>query len=86
MFFGVVRGTVVCTNKSKNFDGVKLYVIDETDENGKVLRKNLVAADTVGARTGDLVMWVDQREATFAMPNPDNACDAAIIGIIDSIG
>jgi microcompartment protein CcmK/EutM len=45
--------------------------------------KSIVAIDTIGAREGDIVIWISAREATLAVTERVVPTDAAIIGIVD---
>lgn len=78
-----VIGTVWCTVKDETLHGVRLLVIQPQTETGAVSGSPLVAADTVSARTGDLVFFVRAREAAKALPGKFAPVDAAILGIVD---
>ena len=90
MQFGVVRGTVVATQKVKDLRGLILKVLTPCDESGETLGDPIVAVDPLGTRNGDLVMWVGKREASLAISGAalsnNYPVDAAITGIIDDIG
>ena len=90
MQFGVVRGTVVATQKVKDLQGLTLKVLTPCDESGETLGDPIVAVDSLGTRNGDFVMWVGKREASLAIsgaPLMNNyPVDASITGIIDDIG
>ena len=49
-----------------------------------------VSVDPIGARAGDLVLWVGKREASLALPGAAlanlYAVDAAITGLVDAVG
>ena len=83
MNFGKVMGVVVATKKEDSLQGAKLYVIEPQDEHRKKTGEHLVAADTVGSRSGDRIIWVSSREAALAMEEVFTPVDAAIIGIVD---
>jgi len=90
MHYGKVTGTVISTQKVKELSGIPLKVVVPCDESGVSQGDAFVAADAIGARNGDLVMWVGKREASLALPETSLAnnypLDAAITGIIDDIG
>lgn len=86
---GIVRGKVICTQKSAELAGIALKIIERTDRDGKICGKPIVAVDAIGARDGDRVLWVEKREASMAIPKAQianlNPVDAAIVGIIDAV-
>ena len=86
MKLGRVIGTVVCTQKTSSFDGLKLLLVQPVDQNGRDAGAALVAFDTVRAGEGDLVFFEAGKEAAQANPNGwFNPADAAIIGIVDAL-
>ncbi|MGE0614400.1 MAG: EutN/CcmL family microcompartment protein [Bacteriovoracia bacterium] len=93
MQYAVVRGTVVATQKVDTLKGVALKVLVPCDRKREALGgasgDPIVAIDGVGAREGDLVMWVGKREASMALSGAPVAnmypVDAAVTGIIDDI-
>ena len=56
MLIACVVGSAVSTIKDEKLIGTKLLIIREADQTGKPVGKPLVAVDTVGAGTGDLVL------------------------------
>ncbi len=81
-----VRGTVVCTIKDPQLDGVKLRVIQPVDSDGNLQGGPIVAADSVSAGEDELIWWVAAREATYCLPDKKIPADAAIVGIVDQMG
>jgi len=81
-----VRGTVVSTHKTPSLTGVKLLVLQFIDENGQVLPKYEVAADTVGAGIDEWVL-VTRGSAARADNNGNQSrpLDALVVGIIDTV-
>lgn len=90
MQFGKVQGTVTATRKVKDLEGIPLKILFPCDEKRNVTGDAIVTIDALGARTGDLVLWVGKREASLAIPGAplvnNYPVDAAITGIIDDIG
>ncbi len=90
MQFAKVLGTVVATQKTESLKGISLRLIVPCDSKGQSNGEPIVAADPIGVRQGDHVMWVSKREASLAIPGTPLAnnypLDAAITGIIDDIG
>lgn len=90
MQYAIVRGTVVATQKVNELKGIALKILVPCNGKKKSIGEPFVAIDAVGARPGDLVLWVGKREASMAVPNPtvinNYPVDAAITGIVDDIG
>ena len=77
MMIGTVTGSVWATRKAQCLQGQTFLVVD-------TLRGIVVAADHVGAGTGDKVLLVTGTAATkFSMEAP---VDAAIVAILDQEG
>jgi carbon dioxide concentrating mechanism protein CcmL len=79
-----VRGTVVSTQKLPGITGVKLLLVQFIDEEGELLPKYEVVADSVGAGFNE---WVLVSRRAIA-PHPENdlrPIDAMVIGIIDTV-
>ncbi len=85
MNLGKVMGVVVASQKETSLKSAALYVLEPQDEHQKQTGELLIAADTVGSRPGDQVIWVSSREAALAMPETFTPVDAAIIGIVDQV-
>ena len=87
MQFGIVKGSVVATQKVEDLKGYPLKVIVPCNDKNETSGDPIVAVDAVGARPGDLVIWVGKREASLAIPGAPLAnnypIDAAITGIVD---
>ena len=83
---GVVKGSVVSTNKSATLQGLKLLVVAPLDLDTMQQKGSpLVAIDAVGAGEGEVVMCCSgssSRQTAFTDGKPS---DLAIIAIIDSI-
>ena len=89
MHYGVIKGTVVATKKVDDLKGMALKILVPTDAAGEPLGAPLVAIDAVGARPGDLVLWVAKREASLAIPGAplknNYPVDAAVTAIVDEV-
>ncbi len=85
MHLAKVIGTVVSTAKVPSLEGHRLLVLQPLDEKGKDSGSPIVAVDTVSAAPGQLVFFVKGREASSALPEKFNPCDAAIVGIPDDV-
>lgn len=84
MLLARVRGQVVATQREASLAGYRFRVIQPVDEAGAGLGDPLVALDVVSAGQGDLVMFIDAREAPKALPSGYGAIDACVVGIVDS--
>jgi microcompartment protein CcmK/EutM len=79
-----VIGNVVSTVKNSALEGRKLLVIQALDSALHATGKPLVAVDSVGAGTGELVFWCRGKEASFPFQGSEVPTDCTIIGIVDS--
>ena len=77
-----VIGHVWATKKEPNLEGLKLMVVQEDEPKTD---KTYVAADVVGAGSGERVIVVSGSTARKAFGNDDIPADMAIVGIIDSV-
>jgi ethanolamine utilization protein EutN len=78
-----VIGRVVATRKYEGLSGVPLQWIQPLDERGQPMGDALVACAVVSTGPGDLVQFVDGREAALACPETFVPVDAAIIGFVE---
>lgn len=89
MFIAKVNGHVVSTQKISSMIGQKMLVVEPYQvKDGNALRstgRTLVAADTVGAGKGELVLITQGSSARLAMPDSNTPVDCVIVGIVDSI-
>ena len=90
MQYAIVKGSVVATQKVKDLEGIALKVLLPCDDKREPTADAIVAVDAIGARPGDLVLWVGKREASLAIPGAPLAnnfpVDAAVTGIVDDLG
>lgn len=80
-----VIGTVVAVCKDELLTGIKLLVIQPVDSENKNIGSPIVAVDTIGAGSGELVFYAKSKEGAFPLPNPNACADAGIIGIVDHV-
>ncbi|MBL8863257.1 MAG: EutN/CcmL family microcompartment protein [Planctomycetes bacterium] len=83
MYLARVIGRVVASTKSEGLAGVPLQWIQPLDEHGAALGDALVACAVVSTGPGDLVHFVDGREAALACPVTFVPVDAAILGYVE---
>ncbi len=79
-----VKGEVVASQKESHLLGQRFRIIQPVDEQDRPLADPLIAVEVVASRTGDLVLFVDAREAPKALPSGYGAVDACVVGIVDS--
>ena len=86
MILATIVGTVVATRKDERLVSSKLLVARPIDPHGKPEGSYLVAVDTVDAGVGETVLIVSGSSARMASGLKDCPVDAAIVGIVDTIG
>ncbi len=79
-----VKGEVVASQKEAHLAGLRFRLILPVDEEDFPQGDLLVAVETVASRVGDLVIWIDAREAPKALPSGYGAVDACVVGIVDA--
>ena len=85
MYFARVIGTVWATRKDENLKNFKLQFIQPLNAQREKVGDPIVAVDTVGAGTGETVLYITAREATIPLPVAMAPVDASIVGIVDRI-
>lgn len=83
MYLARVIGRLVATQRYPGLEGVPLQLIQPLDERGAPMGDTLVATTVVSTGPGDLVHFVDGREAALACPVTFVPVDAAIIGFVE---
>lgn len=85
MQIALVVGSAVATIKNENLRGVKLLVVREADATGTPIGRPLVAIDSVGAGTGDLVLTASGSSARQTALTENRPVDTVIMAILDSL-
>jgi len=80
-----VIGTVVATVKNDLLEGRKLLVIQPLDGHLRDAGNPMVALDSVGAGSGEVVFWCRGKEASFPFMPAEVPTDCTIVGIVDSV-
>lgn len=80
MILGTICGTVVSTRKCRNLVGFKLLLVEPYFGDKSQL---FVAADTIGAGIGELVL-VTTDETTQHALDRSAPVDAYVVGIVDA--
>lgn len=82
MILGTVKGTIVSTRKFENLVGYKLLMIEPYPFDGGD-REIFVAADSLGAGIGELVLVSKGSVTQFALDR-SSPVDAFVVGIVDA--
>ncbi len=91
MFLARVEGAVVATKKDPSMGGRKLLVLrpqlvdDKDPTRFKPGSNTVVAVDSVGAGTGELVLFCQGSSARLAPGLKEAPVDAVVIGIVDTV-
>ena len=86
MRFGRVIGNVISTIKHEKLKSIKLMIVEQLDPDGKVIGKEEIVGDFLGAAVGSLVIWgADGHIISDAMGVENIPLRGSIIGIIDKI-
>ena len=85
MLIARVVGSAVSTIKDPKLTGLKLLIVREATPQNELFGDPFVAADTVGAGEGELVLVATGSAARYTQKTYDAAVDAAIVGVIDSL-
>ena len=83
MYLARVTGRLVATVISPGLEGVRLQWIQPIDEKGDPMGAQQVACSAIDSGPGDLVEFVDGREAAVALPDETFVpVDATIVGYV----
>ena len=88
MFLAKVIGNVVATQKSPEFQGMTLLLLQPyiNRENELVASgASIVAVDSVGAGLGECVLFTQGSSARLTHNTKGAPVDAVIVGIVDSV-
>jgi microcompartment protein CcmK/EutM len=86
MKIGQVAGTVVSTISAPIFDGRKLLLCDIVTPQGEPTGDYTIAADSIDAGVGDLVLILDEGSSARQIVGETVApIRAMVVGIIDEI-
>ena len=91
MFLAKVEGSVVATKKDASLSGRKLLLLrpqlvdDKDPTKFRPGVNTIVAVDSVGAGTGEMVLFCQGSSARLAPNLKDCPVDAVIIGIVDTV-
>ncbi len=83
MRFGRVMGTVVASRKDERLEGLKLQVVQVVGSDGVLTADYVVAADSVGAGQGEVVLFATGSSARQTLATDARPVDAVIMAIVD---
>jgi microcompartment protein CcmK/EutM len=84
MELGKVVGQVVSTVRHPGLPNLTLLLVDIVDASGKVTRGSKVAADSIGAGEGEMVLLVRGSSARM-VAGAKTPLDLSIVGIVDQV-
>ncbi len=85
MILGKVVGSVWATKKDPKVSGVKFLIVRQIGLDGKFLPAFSVAADSVGAGSGETVLMVSGSSARMTDTTKDRPIDTVIMAIVDKM-
>ncbi len=85
MLFARVIGNVVCTRKDEKLLGSKLLLVQPVDLQGAPKGNPLVAVDSVGSGSGELVLIVQGSSARQTSQTEGNPVDCTIFAVVDYV-
>lgn len=85
MKLGKVVGTVVSTRKDEKLEGLRLYMVQDLSLDLKGRDAFVVAADSVGAGVGEVVLYASGSSARQTRDTDARPVDAVIMAIVDQL-
>jgi ethanolamine utilization protein EutN len=85
LFLGKVIGNIWATQKYEALKSFKLLLVQPINAEHTNIGEPIVAVDTVGAGSGEIIFYITASEAVIPLPVDFAPVDASIVGIIDSI-
>ena len=82
---GKVVGTVVSTRKDAELEGLTLLLVKACDFDGTPTGSVVVAADSVGAGIGEVVLYAAGSSARQTSVTQNRPVDATIMAIVDLV-
>ena len=85
MKLGRIVGTVVSSVKDEKIDGLKLFVVRDLSLEMTDRASFVVAADSVGAGVGEVVLYASGSSARQTKLTDGRPIDACVMAIVDQI-
>lgn len=86
MNLGRVDGTVVSSTVYEGLEGVRLLVVQPLNTALEPVGSQIVAADAVQAGRGEVIYYVNSREASMGLEEAFVPVDACVVGHVDAVG
>lgn len=84
MLIGKIIGTVVADQKDEKLIGMRLMVVRQLNTEGKETGNYVIAADSVGAGVGEVVLYASGSSARQTLTTEGKPVDATIMAIVDT--
>ena len=85
MFLGLVRGTVVASERSDELKGAKYLLVEVCTTGGEGTDSFIVTLDVLGAGEGEMVLVSQGSSARQTAFSKNRAVDAITVGIVDTV-
>ncbi len=86
MILGKVCGSIVSTINHEFYNNQRLLIVDRLTIKGKPTGKYIIAVDSVGAGTDEVVLIVDEGNSARQIINNTTApLRSIIVGIVDDV-
>ena len=85
MKLGRIVGTVVSTQKDPKIESLRLYIVRDLSMKLADKESFVVAADTVGAGVGEVVLYASGSSARQTKTTDGRPIDASVMAIVDQI-
>jgi len=82
---GRVIGRVVPAMTLEAFKGIRMLIVQPTDEDEEPQGVPVIACDAIGANVGQAVFMATGGEASLPLPDRFNPSDLTIIALIDQV-
>lgn len=79
-----VTGTVWATQKTPSLEGLRLQILKTLGPDLKETGGSVIAADSVGAGMGDLVLYATGSSARQTKQTENRPVDAVIMAVVDA--
>ncbi|OGQ97835.1 MAG: ethanolamine utilization protein EutN [Deltaproteobacteria bacterium RIFOXYA12_FULL_61_11] len=85
MILGKIVGTVVATRKDEKLVGLRFHLVQNLGLDGALKPGFVVAADSVGAGVGEVVLYASGSSARQTVQTDNRPVDATIMAIVDTL-
>jgi len=83
MLLAKVVGTLVSTRKEQSLENLKFLVLKQIDPDSKETGAYVIAADSVGAGVGEVVLYATGSSARQTVMTDRRPCDAVLMATVD---